>query len=125
MCIRDRLQIAHALGLRGEDGARHAAQALAQVLKRGAHGQAVLGEGGLRAAVDDLLEQLAHGRIDRVADQVGVERFEDGLARQDLRCHGGRMRHAISPLVQPLESPKQCSPFTFVLKCSSIFIRLL
>ena len=31
----------------------------------------------------------------------------------------------ISPLVQPLESPRQCSPFIFVLKCSSIFMRLL
>ena len=31
----------------------------------------------------------------------------------------------ISPLVHPLESPRQCSPLTFVFSRSSIFTRLL
>ena len=39
-----------------------------------------------RAAVDDLQEQLAHGDVDRVADKVGVERFQNGLARSGFRA---------------------------------------
>ena len=59
-----------------------------------ADGQAVLGERALGAAVDDLQEQLTHGGVDGVADEVGVQSFEDGLADEDLRSHGGGMRHA-------------------------------
>ena len=47
-----------------------------------------------RAAVDDLQEQLAHGGVDGVAHQVGVQRLEDGLAGQDLGGHGGGVGHA-------------------------------
>ena len=71
-----------------------AAQALAQVFQAGADGQAAFGKCGLGAAVDDLQEQFAHGDVDGVADQVGVQGLEDGLARQDLRGHGRRMGHA-------------------------------
>ena len=46
-----------------------AAQALAQVLQGSAHGQAVLGESGLGAAIDDLQEQLPHGGVDGIAHQ--------------------------------------------------------
>jgi len=88
------LQIARALGLGGKHGADLASEALAEILRRSADGKAVLGEGGLAAAVDDLQEQLAHGGVDGVADEVGVERLENGLADQDLGGHGGGMGHA-------------------------------
>ena len=88
------LQIARALRLRGEHRADLAAQALAEVFHGSADGQAVLGERALGAAVDDLQEQLTHGGVDGVADEVGVQSFEDGLADEDLRSHGGGMRHA-------------------------------
>ena len=61
---------------------------------RSADGEAVLGERALGAAVDDLQEQLAHGGVDGVADEVGVEGLEDGLADEDLGSHGGGMGHA-------------------------------
>ena len=38
--------------------------------------------------------QFAHGRVDGVANEVRVQGFEDGLARQDFRSHGGGVRHA-------------------------------
>ncbi len=41
-----------------------------------------LRKGGLGAAVDDLEEEFAHGGIDGIADQIGVEGLEDGLAGQ-------------------------------------------
>ena len=46
------LQIADALGLGGENGTGHGTQALAQVVQTSADRQAVLGEGGLAAAVE-------------------------------------------------------------------------
>ena len=58
---------------------------LAQVFQACADGQAVLGESGLAAAVDDLQEQLAHCHVDGVADQVGVQSFQDGLAGAGFR----------------------------------------
>ena len=51
-------------------------------------------EGALGAAVGDLQEQLAHGGVDGVTDQVGIEGFQHGLAGQDLGGHGGRVGHA-------------------------------
>ena len=56
--------------------------------------QAVVGERGLGAAVDDLQEQLPHGGVDGVAHQVGVQRLQNGLAGQDLAGHGGGVGHA-------------------------------
>ena len=88
------LQVASTLGLGAEHGAHLGAQALAQVVQGGAHGQAALGERGLGAAVDDLQEDLAHGHVDGVADEVGVQRLEDGLTGKDLGSHGGGVRHA-------------------------------
>ena len=88
------LQVTDALGLGGEDGAGHRAQALAQVIQTSADGQAVLRESGLAAAVDDLQEQLTHSNVDGVADEVGVQRLEDGLAGQDLASHSGGVGHA-------------------------------
>ena len=67
------LHIANALGAGGEHGAHLGAQALAQVFKPRADGQAVLGEGGLAAAIGQLLEDLAHSHVDGVAHEVGVK----------------------------------------------------
>ena len=58
-----------------------------------ADGQTALGESGLGAAVHDLEEELAHRRVDGVADEVGVESLQQGLAREDFRCHGGGVGH--------------------------------
>ena len=57
-------------------------------------GQAVLGEGRLRAAVDELKEDLAHRDVDGVTYEVGVERLENRFALQNLGRHRRRMRHA-------------------------------
>jgi hypothetical protein len=46
------------------------------------------------AAVHDLQEQLAHGGVDRVAHEIGVQRLQNGLAGQNLGGHGGGMGHA-------------------------------
>ena len=59
-----------------------------------ANAQTVVREGGLGAAVDDLQKQLAHGGVDRVADQIGVQRLKNGLAGQNLAGHRGGMGHA-------------------------------
>ena len=48
----------------------------------------------MAAAVYDLLEELAHRNVDGVADKVGIQGFQQGFARQDLRSHSGGMRHA-------------------------------
>ena len=88
------LQIADALGLGGENGTGHGTQALAQVVQTSADRQAVLGEGGLAAAVDDLQEQLTHSNVDSVADEVGVQSLQNGLAGQDLTSHSGGVGHA-------------------------------
>ena len=60
----------------------------------GTHGQAVLGERSLAAAVNDLQEQLAHGDVDGIAHQVGVERLKNGLAGENLGGHGCGVGHA-------------------------------
>ena len=87
-------EVARTLG----DGAEHradlAAQTLAEVLEGRADGETVLGEGGLGAAVDDLEEQLAHGGVDGIAHEVGVERLKNGLADEDLGRHRGGVGHA-------------------------------
>ena len=88
------LEVASALGLGAEHGADLGAKALAEVVEGGAHGQAALGERGLAAAVDDLQEDLTHGHVDGVADEVGVESLEDGLTGKDLGSHGGGVGHA-------------------------------
>ena len=88
------LEVARTLRLGGEHGADLASQALPEVFHRSADGKSVFGERRLAAAVDDLKEQLAHGGIDGVADEVGVEGLENGLADQDLRCHSGGVGHA-------------------------------
>ena len=76
------LQIAHTLLLGGENGAGHAAQALAQVIQACADGQAVLRKSSLAAAVNDLQKQLAHGHVDGIAHQVGVP---TGFCRAEFR----------------------------------------
>ena len=88
------LQIAHALGLGGKNGACHAAQALAQILQPRADGQAVVGKGRLAAAVHDLQKQLAHGHVDGVAHKIGIQGLQNRFAGQDLARHSGGMRHA-------------------------------
>ena len=42
---------------------------------------------------DNLQEELAHSGVDGIADEVGVQGLEDGLAGQDLRSHSGRVSH--------------------------------
>jgi len=88
------LEVTGALGGGAVHGAHHGAQALAEVIQAGADGQAVLGEGRLGAAVDDLEEELPHGDVDGITDEVGVEGLEDGLLGEDLGGHGGGVRHA-------------------------------
>ena len=44
--------------------------------------------------VDDLEEQLAHGNVDGVADEVGVQSLEDGLLGKNLGGHGCGVGHA-------------------------------
>ena len=88
------LEIARAFELGAVHGADHRAIALAEVIKTGADGKATIGEGGLRASVDDLQEELAHGGIDGVTDEVSVEGFKQRFAGEDFACHGSGMRHA-------------------------------
>ena len=87
-------QETHALGAGAEHGADLGAQAFAEIVERGADGEPVFGESGLGAAIGQLLEDLAHGDVDRVAHEVGVESLEDGFALEDLGGHGGGMGHA-------------------------------
>ena len=68
--------------------------ALAEILKAGADREAVFRECTLRTSVDDLKEELAHSCIDRIANEVCVQGFQNGEARKDLRCHSRGMRHA-------------------------------
>ena len=49
--------------------------------------------GALCSAVYDLEEELTHSRVYSVADEVCVERLENGLAGQDLCCHSGGVCH--------------------------------
>lgn len=88
------LHVANALEAGGEHGAHLAAQALAQVLQAGADGQAVLGESGLAAAIGQLLEDFAHGHVDGVTYQVGVQALQQSLAGQDFGGHSGGVGHA-------------------------------
>ena len=88
------LEVTSALGLGAEHGADLGTQALAEVVEGSADGQAALGECGLAAAVNDLQENLTHGNVDGVADEVGVEGLEDGLAGKDLGSHGCGVGHA-------------------------------
>ena len=70
-----------------------AAQTLAEVFQRSANSQTAFRESRLSAAVNDLQEQFAHSSVDSVANEVGVERLEKSLAREDLRSHSGRVGH--------------------------------
>ena len=87
-------QIARALFLGGEHRADLGAQTLAEILHGGADRQAAFGERGLGAAIDDLQEQFAHGGVDGVADEVGIQSLKDGLADENFGGHGCRMGHA-------------------------------
>ena len=88
------LEVAGALRLRGVHRADHRAEALAEVLEAGADHEAAVRERALRAPVDDLEEELAHRGVDRVADEVRVERLENRLADENLRGHCGGVGHA-------------------------------
>src|SRR5699024_3224824 len=87
-------EVTYALLHRLEDGADLRTQSLTEVLERRADRESALGERGLAAAVRELLEDFAHCDVDRVADKVGVERFEQSLALKNLGCHCGRVGHA-------------------------------
>ena len=86
--------IADALELGGEHGSHLRTQAFTQILQAGADGQTVLRESGLAAAIGQLLKDLAHGDVDGVAHQVGVQAFQESFARQDLRRHSRGVGHA-------------------------------
>ena len=87
-------QIARAFGLGGEHGADLRTQTLSQILQRCADRQAALGKGRLAAAVHDLQKQFPHGGVDGVADQIGVQCLQNGLADQNFAGHGGGVGHA-------------------------------
>ena len=87
-------EVANALCAGGEDGAYLASKTLAEIFERCANRQTVFGERGLGAAVNNLLEQLAHCYIDSVANEVGVKSLENGLAGKDFACHCCGMGHA-------------------------------
>ncbi len=69
-------------------------QTFAQVLETSTNHQATFTEGRLRATVDNLQEQFAHSRVNGIANQVGVQSFENGFAWQNFASHGSRVSHA-------------------------------
>ena len=76
------LEIARTLELGGEHGADLATQALAEVFTDRRRWRRPPSENAVwRSAVDDLQEELAHGGVDGVADEVRVEGLKHGLAR--------------------------------------------
>ena len=87
-------EVARTLGQSAEHGADLRTQTLAQILQRCADGKTALRKGRLGATVNDLLEQLAHGGVDGVANEVGVQSLQNRLARENLRSHGSRVGHA-------------------------------
>ena len=89
-----KLKVAGAFGEGAVEGARLRAEAFAEVFKAGADGQTAFGVGTLGAAIDDLEEEFAHGGVDGVAHQVGVEGLKHGLAGENLRSHSSGVGHA-------------------------------
>ena len=66
---------------------------LAEILKPRADDETVVGKSGLRTAIDNLQEQFSHCRIDRVADEVGIQRLEGRFAGKNLGRHRRGMSH--------------------------------
>lgn len=66
---------------------------LAEVLEARADRQTVVGESGLRTAVDDLQEKLPHRRVDGVADEIGIQRLQGRFAGKNLGRHRRGMGH--------------------------------
>ena len=60
----------------------------------GTDGQTALRVSTLGASVNNLQEKFAHGGVDGIAHEVGVQSLEHGLAGQDFRSHGGGVGHA-------------------------------
>ena len=87
------LEVTNAFSLSGVHGTDLRTQAFTEVIQSGADGQAVFGESGLAAAVNDLEEQFSHSDVDCVTYEVGIEGFEDGLAGKDLGCHSCGVGH--------------------------------
>ena len=78
------LEVTGALNLGTIESTSLRDKALAEVLEASTNHETTLREGRLGATVDDLEEELAHGGIDGVAYEVGIESLEDGLAGQNL-----------------------------------------
>jgi hypothetical protein len=88
-----RFEITSTLGACAVHRAGHTAKAFAQIFQGRTNLKSTFAEGRLGSTVGDLQEQFPHCRVDRVADQVGVERFEDRLAGQDFTGHRSRVGH--------------------------------
>ena len=67
------LKVAGALLAGAVHGADLGAVAFAKVFEACADGEAVFGEGALGAAIDNLQEELAHCRVDGIANEVGSQ----------------------------------------------------
>ena len=87
-------QIARPFGLCAKHSPGLTAHTFAQVIQAGTDWQSAFRKGSLAAAINDLEEQLAHGDVDGIADQIRIQRFQQSLARQYFRCHGSRVGHA-------------------------------
>ena len=86
-------EVTRPLELRRIHRAHLAAKPLAEVFQTSTHEQPAFRKRALRAAIHDLQKQFAHRRVNRVANEVCVERFQYRLADQNLRRHRRRMRH--------------------------------
>jgi hypothetical protein len=86
-------QIANAFGVGGVHGTNLRTETFTEVFETCADGQTVIRESRLRTTVNDLEEQLAHSGVDSVANEVGVERFKNGLAGKYLCCHSCGVSH--------------------------------
>ena len=71
----------------------HASETLAKVFETCADRKPIFRESTLASAVNDLKEQLAHCGVNCIAHEVSIERFEYGLAGEDLCGHCCRMGH--------------------------------
>ena len=65
----------------------------AKVFETRAYYKAVVREGRLRPAVNDLQEEFAHSGVDGVAHKVSVERFQNGFAGEYFGGHSGGVGH--------------------------------
>ena len=83
------LEVAGAFQLRAVERTHLADEALAEVFKTGTNNEAAFRESALRTSVNDLKEEFTHSGVDGIANEVCVERLEDGLAREDFAGHGG------------------------------------